>query len=176
MKPRRSNQRNHALTRIEVLISVAVVFVLAGVAFLVFHRPKAVHRNVPPNSRSLEIQCVNNLKQINIAFRIWEGDNNDKMPMQVSAKKGGAMEPTARGNVATVFQVLSNQLWTPKVLICPVDANHIVAKNFTVGFDKSSLGEKYYSTVAGVTDTIKPGIVLQNKFIQESLGIESHFR
>src|ERR1039458_4587689 len=107
MKPRSSNQRNHALTLTEVLVSVAVVCVLAGTAFLMFHRPKVVHRIVQQN-RSTEIQCVNNLKQIGLAFRIWEGDNGDKLPMQVPVRKGGAKELVVKGNVAACFQVMSN--------------------------------------------------------------------
>jgi prepilin-type N-terminal cleavage/methylation domain-containing protein len=138
MKPRSSNQRNHALTLTEVLVSAAIVCVLAGVAFLVFHRQKAVHRIVHQN-RSSEIQCVNNLKQIGLAFRIWEGDNGDKMPMQVPAKKGGAMEPAALGNAAPVFRVMANELSTPRILICPADADRDVAKIFASGFDNSKV-------------------------------------
>ena len=124
MNPRCSNQRNHALTLTEVLVSVAIVCVLAGAAYLMFHRPKVVHRIVHQN-RSTEIQCVNNLKQIGLAFRIWEGDNGDKMPMQVPAKKGGAMEPAAKGDVAPVFRVMANELSTPRILVCPADADQI---------------------------------------------------
>ena len=135
MKPRCSNQTNRATTLTDVLVSVAVVCVLAGIAFLILHRPK-VHRIVHEN-RSSDIQCVNNLKQIGLAFRIWEGDNGDKPPMQVPAKSGGAMEPAARGNVARIFQVMSNELSMPKILLCPVDADRLAAKNFTAGFDNS---------------------------------------
>jgi prepilin-type processing-associated H-X9-DG protein len=137
MKPRFSNQRNRATTLTDVLVSVAVVCVLAGVAFLIFHRPK-VHRLVHEN-RSSDIQCVNNLKQVGLAFLIWEGDNGDKPPMQVPAKSGGAMEPAARGNVARIFQVMSNELSTPRILLCPVDADRLAAKNFTAGFDNSKV-------------------------------------
>jgi len=136
MKPRYTNQRNRALTLTEVLVSVAVVCVLTGVAYLAFHRPKVVHRIVHQNQSS-EIQCVNNLKQIGLAFRIWEGDNGDKLPMRVPANKGGAMEPALRGNVAPVFQVMSNELSTPKILVCPADADRSVANGFVSGFDNS---------------------------------------
>jgi prepilin-type N-terminal cleavage/methylation domain-containing protein/prepilin-type processing-associated H-X9-DG protein len=138
MKPRSSNQRNHALTLTEVLVSVAIVCVLAGAAYLMFHRSKVVHRIVHQN-RSSEIQCVNNLKQIGLAYRIWEGDNGDKFPMQVPAKKGGAMEPAALGNVAPIFRVMANELSTPKILVCPADADRSVAKTFSAGFDNSKV-------------------------------------
>ena len=139
MKPRCSNQRNHALTLTEVLVSVAVcVCVLTGVAYLAFHRPKAVHRIVHQN-KSSEIQCINNLKQIGLAFRVWGADNGDILPTQVPAKNGGAMEPALRGKVAPIFQIMSNELSTPKILVCPADADHLIAKNFTAGFDNSKV-------------------------------------
>jgi prepilin-type N-terminal cleavage/methylation domain-containing protein/prepilin-type processing-associated H-X9-DG protein len=155
MKPRCSNQRNHALTLTEVLVSVAVVCVLAGAAFLMFHHPKAVRRIVHQN-KSSEIQCVNNLKQIGLAFRIWEGDNGDKLPMQVPAKKGGAMEPAALGNVAPVFRVMANELSTPRILVCPADADRSAAKDFNAGFDNSTVS--YFVGVDAADD--KPAMFL----------------
>ena len=136
-------------------MSVAVVCVLTSVAYLAFHRPKAVHRVVHQNQSS-EIQCVNNLKQIGLAFRIWEGDNGDKLPMRVPAKKGGAMEPALRGNVAPVFQVMSNELATPRILLCPADADRFAAKNFTTGFDNSTVS--YFAGVDAADD--KPAMFL----------------
>jgi prepilin-type N-terminal cleavage/methylation domain-containing protein/prepilin-type processing-associated H-X9-DG protein len=155
MKPRCSNQRNRALTLTEVLVSVAVGCVLTGVAYLAFHRPKPVHRIVHQNQSS-EIQCVNNLKQIGLAFRIWEGDNGDKLPARVSERKGGAMEPALRGNVAPVFQVMSNELATPRILLCPADADRFAAENFTAGFDNSTIS--YFAGLDAADD--KPAMFL----------------
>jgi prepilin-type N-terminal cleavage/methylation domain-containing protein/prepilin-type processing-associated H-X9-DG protein len=155
MKPRCSNQRNRALTLTEVLVSVAIVCVLAGVAYLAFHRQKAVHRVVHQN-RSSEIQCVNNLKQIGLAFRIWEGDNGDKFPMQVPVAQGGAMESAARGNAARIFEVMSNELSTPRILICPADADRSVANGFGPGFDNSHVS--YFAGLDAADD--KPAMFL----------------
>jgi hypothetical protein len=47
------------------------------------------------------IQCINNLKQLGLAMRIWAGDNNDKYP--------------------TSLVVMSNELSVVKILICPGD-------------------------------------------------------
>ena len=30
--------------------------------------------------KAQKINCINNLKQVGLAFRIWEGDNGDKYP------------------------------------------------------------------------------------------------
>ena len=63
--------------------------------------------------------CINNLKQVGLAFRIWAGDNNDVMPMQVSVTNGGAMELANEGSAFAIFTVMSNELNTPKILFCP---------------------------------------------------------
>ena len=36
--------------------------------------------------------CINNLKQIGLAIKIWEGDNGELYPMYVSTNQQGAME------------------------------------------------------------------------------------
>jgi prepilin-type processing-associated H-X9-DG protein len=123
MKLRFSHQRNQALTRTEAIVviaTLAVLFVLLLPALIpVLH-----------NGRQ-RINCVSNLKQIGIAYRLWEGDNNDKYPMAVSVTNGGAMELIATGNVAACFQVMSNELSTPKVLLCPEDTRRVRATNFS---------------------------------------------
>ena len=65
---------------------------------------------------------MNNLKLVGLAFRIWEGDNNDKFPMNVSGTNGGTMELVESGTVWPHFEVMSNELNTPKILICPWDS------------------------------------------------------
>ena len=88
-------------------------------------------------SRAQSINCVNNLKQIGLAFRIWSLDNEDQFPFNVSATKGGTLELCARGeggfdqNSFRHFQVMSNELNTPKILICPADPSKQLAANFS---------------------------------------------
>ena len=49
------------------------------------------------------------------------------------------MELVATGNVATCFQVMSNELSTPKILICPQDTKAILAANFGEGFNNRNI-------------------------------------
>jgi competence protein ComGC len=128
MKPRFSYQRNHALTLTEVVIVVGLI------AFLVALVLPAL---LPHHSTRQRINCINNLKEVGIAFRVWAGDNNGKYPMAVSVTNGGAMELVATGNVAACFLVMSNELTTPKILLCGQDKHRVWATNFATGFDNS---------------------------------------
>jgi hypothetical protein len=80
--------------------------------------------------------CIANLKQIGLAYRIWEGDNNGKYPMQASVTNGGTRELFRGGssfqNLAFLnYLVMSNELSTPRILICPADTIHFAATNFS---------------------------------------------
>ncbi|MBW8863935.1 MAG: type II secretion system protein [Verrucomicrobia bacterium] len=110
MKPRLSQKRDTAMSLFEVGLVIAVLVILVAV-FL----PRTARLHSP------EIACSNNLKQIGLAYRIWEGDNGDISPMGVSITNGGVRELVSTGNVVSVFQVMSNELSTPRILVCPLD-------------------------------------------------------
>jgi prepilin-type processing-associated H-X9-DG protein len=78
-------------------------------------------------AKAQRIACVNNLKQVGLAFRIFATDNSDTLPMGVSTNQGGAAEYRPAGNAAANaglfwnFAVMSNELSTPKIINCPSD-------------------------------------------------------
>lgn len=94
---------------------------------------------------SQQITCVNNLKQVGAAFRIWEANHSGRYPMQTSTFQGGASEYLSHSSgVATptaaiktlfpgmAFMVMSNELATTKILFCPSDNIHNnAATNFS---------------------------------------------
>jgi prepilin-type processing-associated H-X9-DG protein len=125
---------------IDALMLVAVVLVVAAVLLSGIARSNP-HR---PASR---VACVNSLKQVGLAYRIWAGDNNDSYPMQVSTNQGGSMELALRGNVLATFQSMSNELSTPKILICPNDSKREAATNF---FHLSARNVSYFVGVDSV--------------------------
>jgi len=86
-----------------------------------------------------KIGCTYQLKQTGLAFRIWEGDRNDKYPMSVSVTNGGAMEFAAMGNAEVIFLVMSNELNTPKLLVCPGDKNRWPAPSFSTPLSSSNI-------------------------------------
>lgn len=143
MKPRCSNRGNYGLTMIEVL---ALIFV-TGIVLLLL-----AAMLLPDEGRiKYRLDCVNNLKEASLAYRIWEGDNGGLYPTGVSVTNGGAMELAAKGDVSAIFQVMSNELSTPKILICPDDTNHFAATNFAVGFSSRNLS--YFASLDATNDS-----------------------
>jgi len=146
MKLRLSTRRETAMTLFEVGVVVAVVLILAAV-FL----PRA------RISHSPETYCINNLKQVGLAYRIWEGDNGDKYPMGISVTNGGSMEMVATGDVVQTFLSMSNELSTPKILLCPVDATRSAALTFDSRFGPRNIS---YFVGVNVTNDLNPQSVL----------------
>lgn len=76
--------------------------------------------------------------------------------MGISVTNGGSMESVAMGNAAYTFQVMSNELSTPKVLYCPEDKVHIVTSNFG-GLSNSNIS---YFINATLTNDMNPQAIL----------------
>lgn len=121
-----SKNQKRAFTLIELLVVVAIIAILASLLL-----PALVNSE----RKAQQINCVNNLKQVGLSFRLWAGDNNNKFPQAVPAIQGGAQDwiysKVNTGpnpfNPGMVFMVLSNQLVTPKLLWCPSDNWHLHA-------------------------------------------------
>jgi type II secretory pathway pseudopilin PulG len=114
--------QNRAMTLLDIIVVCAVLGILTLVLL-----PQMFPKQM---ARAPRIQCVNNLKQIGLATRVWEGDHGDKYPMFESVTNGGSMEFTTGTNAWRHFLVMSNELSTPKVMICPAD-DRSPATNFT---------------------------------------------
>ncbi len=76
-------------------------------------------------TRALRITCINHLEQIGLSCRVWEGDHTNLYPMQVSATNGGTKDFVTGANAFRHFQVMSNELSTPKILICPAESDRM---------------------------------------------------
>jgi prepilin-type processing-associated H-X9-DG protein len=118
------NLRRHAFTVPELVLVIGCLVLLA--ALLLPALPRS-------HTRSSHLSCVNNLKQIGLCFKQEAIDMGygGRFPMQVSVTNGGTIELVPRGMVFPHFQVASNTLTTPKLLVCPDDERRNWATNFT---------------------------------------------
>lgn len=98
-----------AFTLIELLVVIAIIAILAGMLLPALAASK---------SKGRRIACVNNLRQTSLALRMWSHDHNDKYPWAATADEGGSMDT---GDWTDHFRVCSNELSTPKILLCPAD-------------------------------------------------------
>jgi type II secretory pathway pseudopilin PulG len=105
-----------AFTLFEVLIVLAVLMLL-----VVLLLPLLAHSKGGGHSK--RIRCVNNLKQVTLAFKIWSGDCGDSFPTGVSMTNGGSKEMAMGTNMFFTFTVMSNELNTPRVLFCPEESD-----------------------------------------------------
>ena len=77
-----------AFTLIELLVVIAIIAILAALLLPALAKAKKAARRA---------QCVTNLKQVGLAFKVWEGDHGDKYPMAVSSaglgREGECIQP-----------------------------------------------------------------------------------
>ena len=107
--PKPESKNRVAFTRVELLAVLAVLLLLAGIVLpsLAGHKP-----------RSQRVTCFNNLRTIGFGWRMWAGDHDDLPPWITRTNVGGTM---ANPNPYIHFLVASNELVTPKMLVCPSD-------------------------------------------------------
>ena len=122
MKRPRIDKGSQAFTAMDLMLVIALVAVQLG-----FILPMLVR----PRHGCVRINCASNLKQVGLAYRVWEGDNGDHYPMRGFTNELGVSEVPKPSNMFRYFQVMSNELSDPRVIICPAD-NRSAATNFKV--------------------------------------------
>lgn len=119
MKTKVSEVGLHGLTMLDALVLTIILVALAA-----FMMAPAGPR---PRQKAQRISCVNNLKQVGLAYRIWDNDNGNLYPMQQKEARGGMKELLSNSFHAGQFAYLpctlmQNELGqSPKIVICPAD-------------------------------------------------------
>jgi prepilin-type processing-associated H-X9-DG protein len=151
-----SSNRNPAFTRLELLV------VLATLAILAFMLMPALARTSASVAR---LTCAANLKQIGLASQNWRNAHLNLYPMNVLNRLGGP--PVGTSTLASqadlpavnefsfpapymyaVFGTMSNELGTPKVIVCPSDertqhSNFVMHVTGTVGNQTANPSASY---------------------------------
>src|ERR671919_743704 len=80
---RADNRGKPAFTLIELLVVIAIIAILAGLLLPALAKAKA---------RAQRIQCVSNLKQVGLGFRMFANDHNEHFPWQETMVNGGVKD------------------------------------------------------------------------------------
>lgn len=102
-----------------------VIFTLLGVAMIGFALSAALKPRIKQWAQS--VNCGNQMASIGCGARIWAGDNSN--------------------HLAESFLVMSNELCTPKFLICPSEKIRKPAENWST-----------FSTNNGSYEILRPGM------------------
>jgi len=157
----------HGVTLVEVLVVLFVLGVVAGVLLPQCNQSR---------HQSRRIQCLGNLKQIGLAMRMWSNDHAEQFPWKVEKhelggcdKRDGAgrcggtgdpLEAINDGNL-TVFRSLSNELNSPKVLVCSKDTSRSRAQTFDVSRPNAYIAVEQSSYFVGLfADETQPHTLL----------------
>src|SRR5438132_815449 len=127
--------RATAFTLLELLVVIAIITIVAALLLPALAKTKA---------KANRIQCLNNLKQIGVGSHLFANEHGDKFPAQISTNQGGSLEYNQSApNVADLFffssrnfQAMSNELVTPKILVCHSDQRS-AATNFATLKDEN---------------------------------------
>ena len=117
--------RRNGLTLVEVVVLLAIVSILTGLLIPAFTRPR---------TNSNRVACVNNLKNVGLAMRIFSSEHEGQLPMSLPASRGGTRELTQDVNrIWEQFLVFTNAWASPRFLWCPKDVQRKAATTFVPG-------------------------------------------
>lgn len=118
-----------SFTLSELLVVLGVIFLMAALVVPGIARAKQKTRRV---------QCTDNLKQFGLAFRTFAINGGEESSAQAATNWQGTSERIASGQAFQRLRVMSNELSTPRLLVCPADVR-VPAKDFGPGFSNTNV-------------------------------------
>ena len=126
---------------------ITIIAILAGMLLSALAKAKA---------KAQKIKCTSNLKNVGLGFRIFATDNGDLYPMSVPDAQGGsASAADLRAGVTLVYRhflSLSNELQTPKIVLCPSDGlGRVEAVNWSTNRTRGANAAQYFAGNSSVS-------------------------
>lgn len=162
--------KSRAFSVLELAIVMGLFAIIVLVILPMLARPYSKHT-------PMRIQCVNNQKQIGMAYRIWAGDNGDKIPTEVSnvSSNGGWRDFVKFTNAGVYcwsnFVVMQNELGqSTRILVCPADErtpaqNFLQLKNDNLSYFMGvGANENFPQSILGGDRNLGPGTKPKNDF------------
>lgn len=144
----RVSRTNRTITFVETVVVIILLAIFAGISFSALSHAGNGHR----------ITCLNNLKQIGVAFRIWENDNGGKFPAEQTEDLGGMLDLLSNsdnnGRYAYLpFTIMQNEMGqSPRLVICPQD-ERTPNQRFMPGANAPTPSSAFPILASGVTGT-----------------------
>lgn len=139
-------------TLIELLVVIAIISILAAILFPVFAQAR---------EKAREVACVSNARQVGLAVKMYEQDNDETMPIfnmyNTVASGGDPGKPGHKGVEAEVAPYTK----APNLFVCPDDAGGPAAagaKSYAEKFGSSyRFDQACYTVEAGPLHGGQPG-------------------
>lgn len=170
MKTNSRTRPRQGLTLLELLVVIGIISILVALLAPALTRAR---------DRARGTVCLNNLKQVGVAFHAWAADHEQQLPMQLPLQRGGTADHPVEGtNTFRHFQILSNELAVPKLLQCPteiMDASFSGGRTPLASF--ASLTNRNLSYFLGLEATpARPQMLLAgDRSITSSLPVSVYF-